>query len=155
MSSFQVSIPEKVSKQTPSRKRKVIENKLSNCSELVKKELPTTPLTCENEVIFVVQSETDSDKSYNVKIVNNQYGVKFECNCGDQWNITPPRNNCKHIGGTLSNMMKEFVLSHVQKSSSSKQSKLKKGTNAKFVEETDDEINIDSIIDQFKELMSH
>ncbi len=150
MSTFKVNISDNVSKQTPSRKRKHIETKLSSCSELVKKEMPAVPLTGENEVIFVVQSATDLQKSYNVKIVNDQNGVRFECTCGDQWNITPPRNNCKHVGGTLSNLIKEFVLSHAQKSSSSKQAKLEKGTSVKFDEEED----MEAIIEQFKGLLS-
>jgi hypothetical protein len=152
MQSIQVNISEKSSDPSASRKRKHIQTKLSSCSELVKKELPTTVSSeLENQVIFAVQSATDPKKSYNINIINGYQGVSFKCDCGDQWNINPPRNNCKHIGGVISNLIKEYVMCHTLKSSS-KQQRLDKDVCAKIMDEVD--ISMDSFIDQFKNLLS-
>ena len=93
------------------KKRTSIESKLSNFDNLVKK---PKLFSIKSSISFNVQSSTDSNKNYTVTIESNSDDIIFQCNCGDQWNIKPRRNNCKHIGAVISNLLKKFVQNHQQ-----------------------------------------
>jgi len=68
----------------------------------------TTNNSTNNSISFDVISSTDGNTKYTVKI-NSLNGIEFECNCGDKWNIIPRRNNCKHIGCLIANIIKKYV----------------------------------------------
>lgn len=92
----------------PAKKRK-IESKIDS-----EKVIYSISTSLDNEICFDVISSTDKNKKYIVKIFNNN-GINMECNCGDQWGIKPRRNNCKHIGGIIGNIVKEYVLNNTKK----------------------------------------
>ena len=132
-----------------SRKRKTIQNKLTSCSELITNVQPDAGVP--NETAFIVQSESDKSKLYHTKVFNNANGINFECNCGDQWNINPRRNNCKHIGGMIANLLKTYVENHNK--NGCKHQKNTKNSNARPYDDSDND-DIDNIIDKFKNLMA-
>lgn len=127
------------------KKRKYIENKLSNCDQLL-------PILNDkkSKISFTIQSSTDSNKFYDVIILNTANGIEYQCNCGEQWNINPPRNNCKHIGAVLSNLLKTYVLNHhIIMKNNTKQLKINDNDTATHK----DDLSIDDIIEQFKKFL--
>jgi hypothetical protein len=141
-------------KDLNSRKRKNIETKFDN------DDLVQTNTQAVETISFNVKSATDSNKHYQVSIINGiddstgTHGLNFSCTCGDQWNIRPRRNNCKHVGGVLGSLLKTYVKNHTN-SSKQKQKKITAGSNAQHkAEDDDDELDIDTVIDQFKALMN-
>lgn len=122
-------------------KKRRVENRLSNHDNLV---LPTIQKpSIYNKTSFVVKSATQRDKEYIVQIMNGYEGILFECTCGDQYHVEPKRNNCKHIGGVISNIIKEYVKNNYVVARNSKKQKNSNGNN----------LDIENIIDQFKTMM--
>lgn len=137
-------------KEINTRKRKTIENNFDNDG------LVQTNTNDLESISFAVNSATDQKKQYLVSIVNGINpntginGLNFACTCGDQWNIKPRRNNCKHIGGVLGSLLKVYVKNHTN---NTKQKKITAGSNAQHKADDGDELDIDTVIDQFKGLM--
>ncbi len=133
-SSFLINI-----NQSQSVKKRKIEDKLSDFTDLVHQGSPLF----DNNICFNVQSSTEASKMYEVSIINDHNGIKFECNCGDQWSVVPKRDHCKHIGGVISNLIKIYVRSHFNK--------IDKIDKIDKTEVMDD--NLENIIEKFKKLL--
>jgi hypothetical protein len=131
-----------MSTKSSSKKRKQIEDNLSNAENMVQKYCNDDQ---NNKITLSVQSSSDDNKTYNITILNTEYGIVYQCDCGDQWNIIPKRNNCKHIGATLSNLISIYVRNNF----SVKQRKLNKNDIPKHV----DELDLDELMDKFKKLL--
>lgn len=127
-------------KTIDSKKRKNIEQKFEH-SNLVQTNTEGNSIT-----YFNVVSESNEKKHYIVALINGPNGIQFECNCGDQWNISPKRNNCKHVGGVVGNVVRTFVATH----SYIKQHKIKANDSAKRINLDD----MDDVIKEFGKLMS-
>lgn len=91
------------------KKRRVVEQNLTQYESYVKK--PKINLL-QQEIRFNVDSTTEPNTQYIVGIQNQNDGIKLECNCGDTWSIHPRRNNCKHIGAVVSNILKQYIVNH-------------------------------------------
>ena len=109
------------------RKRQRIETKLNSKKCYVK-----TSDQKKNAVVFDVTSATNNGTIYQINLSNTLQGVNFECSCGDQWNINPKRNNCKHIGSMLATLIRTYVQNHIT---------------------TKDDINMDDLLDKFKTIL--
>ncbi len=150
MATVKVKIPKS---KALAKKRKHIEDKL-NEAELIQPE----NFMQESQAVFNVVSSTDDTKVYTVSISNGFNGIKYECNCGDQWDVEPRRNNCRHIGGVIANMMKIFVFNHNDNLKPRRKCKKLDSSNEsmnKVMDATDvdvHEMGMDELVDKFKEL---
>jgi len=70
-----------------------------------------SPSAEENSMSFPVRSSRDKTKFYTVRLNN---GLRFTCNCGDQYGV-PTRNNCRHVGTVITTMLAKYVNSHFKK----------------------------------------
>ena len=116
-----------INKESFKNMAKVFTRNLLDYSPLLKSNnaLPST-------VKFQLNSSTEPDKKYNISFTNSPMGLILACNCGDQWNVSPQRNNCKHIGCTIANIIKTYLENSKVDISSS---------------------NIDELMDQFSKQM--
>ena len=129
------------------KKRKSIENKYDN-EYLVNNYYNQS----NNHISFIVNSQTNISNTYTVSINNGPNGIIFSCNCGDQWQISPKRNNCKHIGGVIGMLMSKYVNNHY----SQKQLKTTNGSHVKPIKEINSVADIDDIekvIRLFKDIL--
>lgn len=131
----------KVASKLDNKKRKSIEQKFNHSDLVQTNDEPQA-------ISFNVSSETDNTKNYIVNLINGSDGLQFECNCGDQWNISPKRNNCKHVGGLVGNIVKTFVGTHI----ATKQQKTKAEDNAKHIDM--DDMSMSEVIEEFGKMMS-
>ena len=83
---------------------------------------------------IIVPSQRHPNKRHVVILNDN---LQFECDCGDEWNISPKRNHCTHIGMVIGNMLRDYI-------------KLTLGKDAERVDLT----NMDTLLKEFGKTMS-
>ncbi len=118
-------------KKDNTKRQKNMEEKFNNSISLFKDD---QDVISNNEVSINVKSSRVEDTEYEVKIINDGK-IRFECNCGDQYDISPRRKNCKHIACVLVNFMKFFIEGSEEKDA------------------TIDDINVDTLSQLFNNMM--
>lgn len=118
------------------RKRKTTETEIEmSINKSISTHINYRTLNKYDNICFIVKSTISPGITYNI-FLDFSNGVKMECTCGDKYGVTPRRNHCKHIGSIVGDIVKKFVLNHIE-----------------YKDPKDDDSNIDDIIDKFKDML--
>ena len=114
------------------------------------KKINTQPVSNSQNYIATIHS-SNSKKQYRMYLINeDNTGIHFECDCGEQFGIGR-RRNCKHIGTIIHKCTTTFFKSQIYNSENSgkKITSSKKRKHSSIQKSND---NVDSIITAFENL---